>query len=170
MRITITNVNGNVDGANVMLSTIAKDTINSLEEDGSKIQGVKLEEVSATYSVLPEGQDDYYVVSVDHGDLTEMLEVNYDLEDGVREDNEQLSLFSDGDREVLSGGISQRFETVDPVFDVEELEFLEEKVVDDLIVRNYQHPDGRIVVRVFQKDNKSTPERLIQEYSFEMNK
>lgn len=169
MRITITNIDGNIDGANVMLNTILKETIGGLEESGTDVRGIKLEEISATYSVLPEGQDEYYVVSVDHDDVTEMLEVNYSLRNGVREDNEQLSLFSEGDREFVAESASRRFETVEPVFDVEELEFKEEKVFDDLTVRNYKHLDGRTVVRVFQKDSKNTPDRLIQEYSFELN-
>lgn len=162
MKITLTNIDNNYDGANIMIKQIISEVLEELKEPATEI---KLEEMSVVYSIKPEGQEDYHIVSVEHDGLEEMLEVDYNLKAGVKEDNTKLSLFTDTDRQLISDNLHKVFETVEPVIPDELLTFKDQRIVGDLVVRNFNHEDGRTVTRVFQMDS-SEEHRLIQEFSF----
>ncbi len=171
MKINLFNINGETNKANNALGIILAEAINDLElKDDTLIEDVRLEEINATFTFKPIGQDEYMVLSVEHDGLTELMEIDYDLENGELEDNQDLSVFSDMDREILNDTPERVFETVEPVLLNSILEYQSEETIGDMRVVRFKRLDtGQEAVRVFQRDKKSTQERLIQEYSIKNN-
>ena len=167
MKINLFNVQGEVSKASNAIGVILAEAINDLElKDDTTIEDVQLEEINATFTFKPSGQDEYMVLSVEHDGLTELMEIDYDLKNGELEDNNEISVFSDMDREILNDASNRVFETVEPVLDDSILEYQNEEIIGDMRVVRFKRLDtGQEAVRVFQKDKKSTQERLIQEYS-----
>ena len=167
MKINLFNVHGETNKANNALGVILAEAINDLEvKEGTVIEDVKLEELNATFTFKPAGQDDYMVLSVEHDGATELMEIDYDLKNSELDDNLQLSVFSGMDREIIRDASERVFETVEPVLDDSNLEYQSEEIIGDMRVVRFKRLDtGQEAVRVFQKDKKSTQERLIQEYS-----
>lgn len=167
MKINLFNIQGDSAKVNNALSVILAEAINDLEvKDGIEIEDIKLEELNATFTFKPAGQDEYMVLSVEHDGATELMEVDYDLKNGELEDNLELSVFSGMDREIIRDASERVFETVEPVLLNSILEYQSEEIIGDMRVVRFKRLDtGQEAVRVFQRDKKSTQERLIQEYS-----
>lgn len=167
MKINLFNIQGDSATVNNALGVILAEAINDLEvKDGIEIEDVSLEELNATFTFKPAGQDDYLVLSVEHDGATELMEVDYDLKNRELDDNLQLSVFSGMDREIIRDASERVFETVEPVLLNSILEYQSEEIIGDMRVVRFKRLDtGQEAVRVFQRDKKSTPERLIQEYS-----
>lgn len=167
MKINLFNVHGETNKANNALGIILAEAINDLEtKDGIVIEDIKLEELNATFTFKPAGQEDYMVLSVEHDGVTELMEVDYDLKNSELDDNSELSVFSGMDREIIRDASERVFETVEPVLADSNLEYQSEETIGDMRVVRFKRLDtGQEAVRVFQKDKKSTQERLIQEYS-----
>lgn len=167
MKIRLNNVNNDEKSANIMANVILMDIIDQLEGNGQHVEDVRLEEVELTFSAKIEGSTDYAIVSVQHEDVTEMLTVDYDMEDGTREDNEQMSLFSEGDRAFADVGIDADYEEIEPTFKDTELEKTKEDVYGDMLVKRYKHRgNGKTVVRVYQLKEDEPEFKLIQEVSY----
>ena len=167
MKINLFNIHGETNKANNALGVILAEAINDLEvKDGIVIEDIKLEELNATFTFKPAGQEDYMVLSVEHDGASELMEVDYDLKNSELDDNLQLSVFSGMDREIIRDASERVFETVEPVLLNSILEYQSEETIGDMRVVRFKRLDtGQEAVRVFQKDKKSTQERLIQEYS-----
>ena len=171
MKINLFNIQGDSAMVNNALCVILAEAINDLEvKDGIVIEDVLVEEINATFTFKPAGQDDYMVLSVDHDGVSELLEVDYDLKNRELDDNLQLSVFSGMDRELIRDASERVFETVEPVLLNSILEYQSEETIGDMRVVRFKRLDtGQEAVRVFQRDKKSTQERLIQEYSIKNN-
>ena len=171
MKINLFNIHGETNKANNALGIILAEAINDLEtKDGIVIEDIKLEELNATFTFKPAGQDDYMVLSVEHDGASELLEIDYDLKNSELDDNSELSVFSGMDREIIRDASERVFETVEPFLDDSILEYQNEEIIGDMRVVRFKRLDtGQEAVRVFQKDRKSTQERLIQEYSIKNN-
>lgn len=77
------------------MEVILKETIAKLEtENDIIVEDIRIEELNATYKFKHARSDEYMIMSVEHYDLTEMFEVDFDLQVKVREDNEEVSLFT----------------------------------------------------------------------------
>lgn len=167
MKINLFNIHGETNKANNALGVILAEAINDLEvKEGIVIEDIKLEELNATFTFKPAGQEDYLVLSVDHDGASELMEVDYDLKNNELDDNLQLSVFSGMDREIIRDASERVFETVEPVLLNSILEYQSEETIGDMRVVRFKRLDtGQEAVRVFQRDKKSTQDRLIQEYS-----
>ena len=167
MKINLFNIHGETSKANNALGVILAEAINDLEvKEGIVIEDIKLEELNATFTFKPAEQEEYMVLSVEHDGASELMEVDYDLKNSELDDNLQLSVFSGMDREIIRDASERVFETVEPVLDNSILEYQSEETIGDMRVVRFKRLDtGQEAVRVFQKDKKSTQERLIQEYS-----
>lgn len=172
MKINVFNLNGDVEAGNKALAVILKEGIASLEKDNeARIEDVRIEELNATFTFKMEGSDEYHVASVSHDDFTEMYEVDYNLEEGTLEDNEQLSLFGKEDQEFVSDSLNRLFPAVEKKINDKDLFYQSEEKIADMRILRFLHADtGEEVVRVYQEERdpevkKSTPERLIQEYT-----
>lgn len=164
MKITVTNVDGKKELAETQIGIIVKEALEKYAKEGTQIEDVKLQEVSATISFKPKGSDEYFVGSVDHDGVTEMFSVIYDLEDKERDDNEKESLFAEEEKEILFSK-DVDFEEIRSVFDEEELALTKNEVFGDMVLSRYDHTDGYEVVKVFQKIKGRSADKLIQEYS-----
>lgn len=171
MKINLFNIQGDTAMVNNALGVILAEAINDLEvKDGIVIEDVLVEEINATFTFKPAGQDDYMVLSVDHDGVSELMEVDYDLKNREMDDNLQLSVFSGMDREIIRDASERVFETVEPVLLNSILEYQSEETIGDMRVVRFKRLDtGQEAVRVFQRDKKSTQDRLIQEYSIKNN-
>ena len=167
MKINLFNIQGDTAMVNNALGVILAEAINDLEvKDGIVIEDVLVDEINATFTFKPAGQDDYMVLSVDHDGVSELMEVDYDLKNREMDDNLQLSVFSGMDREIIRDASERVFETVEPVLLNSILEYQSEETIGDMRVVRFKRLDtGQEAVRVFQRDKKSTQDRLIQEYS-----
>lgn len=164
MKVSITNIDNNYDGANIMIKQIVGEVLEDLNEElGATAKDIKLEELSAVYTVKPEDSEDYHVISVEHDGTQEMLGVDYNLSAGVKDDNVEISLFSDQDKEVIYSEANKRFDTVESKLDESELEFISQRVVGDMIVREHKYGEDRLATQVFQIEDDNP--RLIQEFS-----
>ena len=167
MKINLFNINGETSKANNALGIILAEAINDLEvKDGIEIEDVKLEEINATFTFKPAGHDEHMVLSVEHDGVSELMEVDFDLKNSELDDNSEISVFSGMDREIIREASERVFETVEPVLLNSILEYQSEETIGDMRVVRFKRLDtGQEAVRVYQRDKKSTQERLIQEYS-----
>lgn len=166
MKITIANVNGNQALADKNIKIILTEATKKLEQEGLEIEDVKLEELSATYTFKAKGQADYSVASVEHSGLTEMYEIDFDLAENVKADNEAESNYSEDEKEIVRGGTLEQFEEIGSVYEEEDLTLDNIEDYGDLVLGRYTHKEnGHEVVRVLQKDKQSGQYRLIQEYT-----
>lgn len=164
MKITVTNVENKEESAKEQLEIILKEAVEQYKKDGITIEDIKLEEVSHTFSFKAEGTDDYAVGSVEHDGVTEMYQVNFDLTDKEKEDNEGISFYSDEEREIIKG-LKNNYKEILSVFDEDDLEFKEYESLGDMVLFRFDHVDGYEVVRVFQQQKGKKLDLLIQEYS-----
>src|SRR5699024_7130890 len=112
---------------------------------------VRIEELNATFTFKMEGSDEYHVASVSHDDFTEMYEVDYNLEEGTLEDNEQLSLFGKEDQEFVSNSLNRLFPAVEKkIHDNVLIHQSEENIAAIRILRFLQAETRQEVVRVYQ--------------------
>lgn len=166
MKININNIEGNTTGANVMINLIIQELLEGLEDSDGKAEDIRLEEVSVTYTVKPEGEEDYFVLSTEHDEVKELLEIDYNLRAGVREDNIKVSNYSDEDKLQVLEDLGRQFETVVPKLNETELTFTDQEIIGDMVVRNFDLLGGRKATRVFQTDKRTKELRLIQEFSY----
>lgn len=166
MKINIQYVEGNVEGANVMLNTIANEVLEEIKGELGNNPDIRLEELSATFTVKPEGEKDYFILSAEHDGVKEALEIDYDLRAGVQEDNIEESNYTESDKAQILTDLGGEFETVEPKLDDQIDRFVDQRIVGDMVVRNFLLKDGRKATRVLQEDKTSGGYRLIQEFSF----
>lgn len=164
MKITVTNVDNKEKIAKDQLEIILKEAVERYKADGIDIEDVKLEEISATFSFKPEGADDYSVGSVEHDGITELYHINFNLDDRVKEDNEELSFYTDEEREIIKG-LDTHYKEIKSVFNDEDLTLRESEILGDMALLRHDHVDGYEVVQVFQKQPGRKMDLLIQEYS-----
>ena len=167
MKINVFNLNGDIEAGNNALAVILKEGIASLEKDNEvRIEDVRIEELNATFTFKMEGSDEYRVASVSHDDFTEMYEVDYNLEEGTLEDNEQLSLFGKEDQEFVSDSLNRLFPAVEKKINDKDLFYQSEEKSLICVFYASTRYTGRssscLSRRTGSEVKKSTPERLIQ--------
>lgn len=166
MKINIHHIDNDIKGTNIMLQLIVAELLEELEELGEGAEDIQLEELSATFTVKPKDEEDYFILSADHDGVKELLEIDYNLRAGIREDNIESSYFSEEDKLQVMDDLGREFETVEPKLVDEELMFTDQEVIGDMVVRNFKFIDGRKATRVFQVDKGTQDLRLIQEFTY----
>lgn len=164
MKLTITNVENNEKQATQQRDIIIAEAVERFAQQGAHVEDIKVEEVATTVSFKIAGSNEYYVASVEHDDLSEMLEVTLDLESMERSDNEEESRFNEEDRAIVNGEIPKYFEEIEPTFDLKEMTLRESETIKDMVIMRFDHNDGFEVARVYQ-DIPNKDMILIQEYS-----
>lgn len=166
MKINIHHIDNDIQGANVMVQLIVNELLEELEDMEEGAEDIQLEELTATFTVKPKDSEDFFVLSTEHDGVKELLEIDYNLRAGIREDNIKNSYFSEEDKLQVLDDLGKEYETVEPKLNDDELMFTDQEVIGDMVVRNFEMLDGRKASRVFQMVKGSNELRLIQEFSY----